>query len=181
MTEVNKSELAKHLGVKPPMVTKHIKSGTLDKCFTPNGKKLYLEKAVQAIALSQKKDSKKIVEVMTPQDVKDDENLFTDDANEQLQALIDSAQSPSQKVQIIKDFWVGKINRQKFLEAEGELLSVHDAKVAIDAILTPLNQHMNDMGNNLKNHFPDIPNEVIEWIDEENNRQKEQLKVKEWD
>jgi len=181
MTEVNKSELAKHLGVKPPMITKHIKAGTLDKCFTPNGKKLYLEKAVQAIALSQKKDSKKIVEVMTPSEIKEDENLFTDNANEELNLLLLNAQSPSQKVQIIKDFWIGKINRQKFLEAEGELLPVHDAKVAIDTILTPLNQHMNDMGNNLKNHFPDIPNEVIEWIDEENNRQKEQLRVKEWD
>ena len=57
MVEVNKSELAAQLGVKPSMVSKHVKSGVLDGCYTPNGKKLYLEKAIQAIALSRKKGS----------------------------------------------------------------------------------------------------------------------------
>ena len=57
MIEVNKSQLAAQLGVKPSMVTKHVKSGVLDGCYTPNGKKLYLEKAIQAISLSRKRGS----------------------------------------------------------------------------------------------------------------------------
>ncbi len=181
MTEVNKAELAKHLGVSPPMVSKYVKSGILDKCFTPNGKKIYLEKAVRAIALSKKRDTTQIVNVATPNEIKEDEQIFNEESNGELEALLADAQSPSQKVQIIKDFWTGKINRQKFLEAEGELISVQDAKAAIDAILTPLNKYLDDMGNNLKNHFPDLNDDVIEWIDESNNRQKEQLRVKEWE
>lgn len=181
MTEVNKAELAKHLGVSSPMVSKYVRAGILDKCFTPNGKKIYLEKALKAIALSRKKDTNKIVNVITPEDVKENKQIFNEESNIELEALLADAQSPSQKVQIVKDFWVGKINRQKFLEAEGELISVQDAKAAIDAILTPLNKYLDDMGNNLKNHFPDLDDEVIEWIDETNNRQKEQLRIKEWD
>lgn len=181
MAEVSKSELAKYLGVSQAMVSKHVKSGILDKCFSPNGKKLILEKAIQAIALSKTKDTTLLVKSTIPNEIKNNESLDNKETQNELVALLKDAQSPSQKVQIIKDFWIGKINRQKFLENEGELITVQDAKVAIDALLSPLNQYMNDQGNHLKNNFPDLPNEVVEWIDDENNRQKEQLRVIKWD
>ena len=181
MTEVNKSQLAKHLGVKPPMVTKHIKSGILDKCFTRNGKKLILEKAVEAIALARKSDSKSVIDVITPSDIKEDTSLFNVQSSDELSKLLKDAQSPSQKVQIIKDYWIGKINRQKFMEAEGELISVPDAKASVETLLTPLNQYLNDQANHLKNNFPDLSSEVVLWITNENNRQKEQLKGYSWD
>lgn len=180
MVEVNKSELAAQLGVKPSMVSKHVKSGVLDGCYTPNGKKLYLEKAIQAIALSRKKGSE---ESDTDTNTLDDipEQIYTAESQGELSKLLLLAKSPSQKVQITKDFWVGKINRQKFLEAEGELISIKDAKVALETLIGPLNQYLNDQGNNLKNNFPNVSAEVMEWIDEENNRQKEQLRVTQWD
>lgn len=180
MVEVNKSELAAQLGVKPSMVSKHVKSGVLDGCYTPNGKKLYLEKAIQAIALSRKKGSE---ESDTATNTLDDipEQIYTAESQGELSKLLLLAKSPSQKVQITKDFWVGKINRQKFLEAEGELISIKDAKVALETLIGPLNQYLNDQGNNLKNNFPNVSGEVMEWIDEENNRQKEQLRVTQWD
>jgi len=180
MVEVNKSELAAQLGVKPSMVSKHVKSGVLDGCYTPNGKKLYLEKAIQAIALSRKKGSEEgEVATNTLDDIP--EQIYTAESQGELSKLLLLAKSPSQKVQITKDFWVGKINRQKFLEAEGELISIKDAKIALETLIGPLNQYLNDQGNNLKNNFPNISVEVMEWIDEENNRQKEQLRVTQWD
>ena len=41
---------------------------------------------------------------------------------EELKILLSEAKSSSQKVQIIKDFWTGKINEQKFLEGEKLLI-----------------------------------------------------------
>lgn len=180
MIEVNKSELAKQLGVSSPMVTKYVKSGVLDECFTPSGKKLYLEKAMQAIAMSKKRGSDEPAEE-TELDKAMSSVVFTEESQGELSALLLLAKSPSQKVSITKDFWLGKLNRQKFLEAEGELISVADAKAAIETILVPLNQYLNDQGNHLKNNFPSLTNEVLSWIDDENNRQKEQLQAKQWD
>lgn len=180
MVEVNKSQLAAQLGVKPSMVTKHVKSGVLDDCFTPNGKKLYLEKALEAISLSRKRGAD-VVEEDKSSKVDDVASVYNDDSKDELEKLLLLAKSPSQKVAITKDFWTGKINRQKFLESEGELISVDDAKVAIEAILVPLNQYLNDQANHLKNSFPYLSSDVMEWIEDENNRQKEQLMVTQWD
>ena len=113
--------------------------------------------------------------------VKEDISIYTDEAKQELEVFLSQEPSPARKVDMIDKFWSGRIRRQKFLEADGELISVPDAKAAIETILAPFNQYLDDMGNNLKNHFPDVPLEVVEWINEENNRQKEQLQVKEWD
>ena len=179
MIEVNKSQLAAQLGVKPSMISKHVKKGVLDDCFTPNGKKLYLEKAVQAIAMSKKKSSD--VVPAEEDDAVMENVIFTEESQEELANLLKLAKSPSQKVTITKDFWLGKINRQKFLEAEGELISVADAKVAIETLLVPLNQYLDDQSSHLKNNFPNLSQELLSWIEAENNRQKEQLKVTQWD
>jgi len=180
MIEVNKSELAAQLGVKPSMVSKHVKSGVLDECYTPNGKKLYLEKAIQAISLSKKRglaDNEKI----DMKDITQDEIIYTPESQDELKNMLLLVKSPSQKVQVTKDFWLGKINRQRFLEAEGELISVRDAKVAVETLLVPLSQYLDDLGNDLKNNFPNITNEVLEWVNAQNNRLKEQLEVTQWD
>lgn len=181
MTEVNKSQLAKHLGVKPSMVTKHVKSGILDKCFTSNGKKLYLERAIEAIAFSRKRDNDKTIKDTVPKNVQNDSSLFNEESSDELKFLLMDSKSPSQKVQIIKDFWLGKINRQKFLESEGELIPVSDAKAAVETLLSPLNQYLDDQANNLKNNFSDLSDEVVKWIVDENNRQKEQLREYIWE
>ena len=184
MQEITKTELAKFINRSGSIITRLANDGVLDDCFTKSGKKLYLEKAIKAIIQAKGIDylDKSIVqEYTTPKEAKENPQVDNTESRTELDDLLELEESPLKQVEIIDKYWSGRLRRQKFLEAEGELLSVHDAKVAIDMILTPLNQHMNDMGNNLKNHFPDIPNEVIEWIDEENNRQKEQLKVKEWE
>jgi len=179
MTEVTKTQLAQNLGVSAAMISKHVKSGVLDGCFVKGGKKLYLEKAIQAIALSKKRDNEAF-EVTVPENYKD-AGLLNGDNEKALKRLLAKAKTPHQKVQITKDFWQGQINRLKFLESEGELISVDDAKKAINELLSPFNQYLDDLGNHLKNHFPDVSKEVVEWINDENNRQKEQLRVKQWE
>ena len=184
MQEVNKTELAKKINKSGAIVTRLISSGILDDCFTPNGKKLYLEKAIKAIIKAKGSDYLSVgtvVENSTPKEIKQNDNIYTDEAREELELFLSQEPSPARKVDMIDKFWSGRIRRQKFLEADGELISVPDAKAAIETVLSPFNQYLDDMGNNLKNHFPDISIEVVEWINEENNRQKEQLQVKEWD
>ena len=184
MEEVNKSQLAKKINKSGAIVTRLISSGILDNCFTANGKKLFLDKSIKAIIKAKGSDYLSIntvVETSTPDTIKQDTNIYTDEAKQELEEFLSKELSPSRKVDMIDKFWSGRIRRQKFLEADGELISVPNAKAAIETILAPFNQYLDDMGNNLKNHFPDVPLEVIEWINEENNRQKEQLQVKEWD
>lgn len=184
MEEVNKSQLAKKINKSGAIVTRLISSGILDNCFTPNGKKLFLDKSIKAIIKAKGSDYLSIgtvVETSTPETIKQDTSIYTDEAKQELEEFLSKESSPARQVDMIDKFWSGRIRRQKFLEADGELIPVTDAKAAIETILSPFNQYLDDMGNNLKNHFPDVPLEVVEWINEENNRQKEQLQVKEWD
>lgn len=129
--------------------------------------------------LSNSEDNKTI-EDFTDADITNDKNLFTNENLKELEEYLKEAKSVSQKVQIIKDFWTGKINKQKYLEGEKELIPMVAVKKAIDLLLTPLNHYLNDQANNLKNHFPELPNEVMEWLGEENNRQKQQLRGYDW-
>ena len=49
-------------------------------------------------------------------------NLYNNENLDELNSLLLTASTSSQKVQIIKDFWTGKINEQKFLEGEKLLI-----------------------------------------------------------
>lgn len=51
-----------------------------------------------------------------------DSELYNQDNLEELKILLSEAKTSSQKVQITKDFWTGKINEQKFLEGEKLLI-----------------------------------------------------------
>ena len=172
MTEVNKGQLATHLGVKAPMITKHVKAGTLDNCFTPDGKKLYLEKAVKAITLGKKRDYRKITETITPTNIQDDKEIYNNETKDELEVLLETAQSSSQKVQIIKDFWVGKINKQKFMVEDSQLLSVADAKAAIESVFTPINAKLDELPIMLKSHFNEVSLEAMRWLADEINQIK---------
>ena len=51
-----------------------------------------------------------------------DTDLYNQENLKELDTLLLNAKTSSQKVQIIKDFWTGKINEQKFLEGEKLLI-----------------------------------------------------------
>lgn len=65
-------------------------------------------------------------------------------------------------------------------QLEGELITVDDAKAAFETLLAPLNKYLDDLGNSIKNHFPDVDDEVVDWVSGEINRQKELLQEYSW-
>lgn len=66
-------------------------------------------------------------------------------------------------------------------QLEGELITVDDAKAAFETLLAPLNKYLDDLGNSIKNHFPDVDDEVVDWVSGEINRQKELLQEYSWE
>ena len=161
-TKVTKSELARHIGKTPQYISKLVRQGLFDRCMTPDGKKIYLEKALEALTKGRKRDF--APPIAPPKKAAEDPAIYNEESIEELNELLAEARSPSQKVQIVKDFWLGKISRQKFLQAEGELISVSDAKAAVEKIFTPFNKALDDLPVNLKAHFPEVSTEAVEWL-----------------
>jgi len=64
----------------------------------------------------------KEIEQVTNKNIKEDDELYNQDNLAELELLLVSATTGNQKVQIIKDFWTGKINQQKYLEGEKLLI-----------------------------------------------------------
>lgn len=64
----------------------------------------------------------KEIEQVTNKNIKEDDELYNQDNVAELETLLLSATTGNQKVQIIKDFWTGKINQQKYLEGEKLLI-----------------------------------------------------------
>jgi hypothetical protein len=61
------------------------------------------------------------IEKATSKNIKDSD-LYNQDNLDELKDLLLTASTGNQKVQIIKDFWTGKINQQKYLEGEKLLI-----------------------------------------------------------
>jgi predicted transcriptional regulator len=177
MTEVTKGELAVHLGVSGAMVSKYVRTGILDKCYTQNGKKLYLEKSIQAIE-SSRKDFKK-EQNHSPQN-SIDPNIYNTENIEELDALLINIENPSQRVQVMKDYWTSRINRQKFLKEEGEIIYINEAKAAVEEIFNPLNKFLDDLPIQLKSHNQDVPLEAVKWLSDEINRMKKFISGYQW-
>ena len=62
-------------------------------------------------------------------------NLYNNENLDELKSLLLTASTSSQKVQIIKDFWTGKINEQKFLEGEKLLMPKEEIIKDVQRIL----------------------------------------------
>ena len=173
LKKVTKSELAREIGKTPQYISKLVRQGLFDKCMAPDGKKIYLNKALEA--LSKGRRGKFDHNVITPSSIKNDGQIYNADSLEELDLLLLDAKSPSQKVQIVKDFWLGKINRQKFLQNERELIPIHDAKATIEILFSPLSKKLDNLHIDLKARFTDVPLDAIEWISDEINSMKQSL------
>ncbi len=148
---VNKKELAQALGVSAPYISKVVKQGRFDNCFTPDGKRLYLDKAISAYQKSMSRSNR--AEKAAPK--KDDGSVYNSANIEELDSLLKEEPSPLKQVQIVNQFWQGKTRRLDFLEAEGELIPVDDAKAAVDAVFTPINNDLDELPVSLRARFPD--------------------------
>lgn len=184
MEAITKAELARRVGVNRSMIAKYVKSGLLDECYTDDGKKVFYELAKEVIDKSRQKPKSKHRKKDIEKQQKQEEFIqrqkeyaeynphIKDQDPEDLVLLLLDSQSPSQTVQIKKDYWIGRTNRQKFLQAEGDLLTVEDAKAILEKVATPINQAMDDLPTDLKARFIDVDDDAIEWLSERINEIK---------
>ena len=147
---ITKTALAQANGVSAAYISKLVKKGVFDSCLE-QGKLLrdlalqtYLEikdpsRESQREANRTKKIShgkklnlknKEVEEINEldnnisnhTQKIVFDTDLYNQENLKELNTLLSTAKTSSQKVQIIKDLWTGKINEQKFLEGEKLLI-----------------------------------------------------------
>lgn len=149
---ITKTDLAKANGVSAAYISKLVKKGLFDRCLDGKklkrdcALKTYLDikdpsrdnqreanrnskispakKAAAKKAAIKKAPVKKVVpeiEDNTSEDIKDT-GLYNQDNLADLEVLLFGAVTSAQKVNVIKDFWTGKINEQKFLEGQKLLI-----------------------------------------------------------
>jgi len=126
---VTYSELANKLNKSRAYISKLKKKGVFDDCV--NGKKIDYDCAIEAIK-NNVKDFKKVdvKKLANKNTIKENlpKNLpkelpITDEMMEELENLLLDVSNPSQKVAIIKDFWIGKINQLKYEVEKGKYYS----------------------------------------------------------
>lgn len=144
---ITKIDLAKANGVSAAYISKLVKKGVFDKCL--DGKKLRRDCALKTyldikdptrdnqreanrsskLPTAKKTTIKKVpvkkvvieIDKNTSENIKDT-GLYNQDNLADLELLLLGATSSAQKVNVIKDFWTGKINEQKFLEGQKLLI-----------------------------------------------------------
>ncbi|MCD6432951.1 MAG: hypothetical protein J7L21_02825 [Sulfurimonas sp.] len=180
MTEVNKGELAKHIGKSAAIVSRLINNGIMNDCFTPSGKKIYLEKALKAITLAKGNDYLGL-EIITNDKIKNNSSVYNAESITELEDLLRLEKSPSRKIEMMDKFWAYKIKKQKFKQEEGELITVDDAKATIEVLFSPLDRKLNDLHIDLKSRFAEIPIDAIEWLSDYINDMKKSISEYEWE
>jgi transcriptional regulator with XRE-family HTH domain len=128
MKLVTQAELARELKVSKPYISKLVKKGIFNNCF--DGKKLKLDCGKKAYEENRKifvretklEKVKKEVIKETPIEIKHDKELFNNQNLETLAELLLNVDNPALKVQIIKEYWVGKLNELKFLKEKNKLI-----------------------------------------------------------
>lgn len=144
---ITKTDLAKANGVSAAYISKLVKKGLFDRCL--DGKKLKRDCALKTyldikdptrdnqreanrnlkLPPAKKTSTKKApvkktvseIEDNTSEDIKDTV-LYNQDNLADLKVLLTGAFTSAQKVNVVKDFWTGKINEQKFLEGQKLLI-----------------------------------------------------------
>lgn len=186
---VNKSTFAKAVNVTPASITKAVRKGVLNSCLSDDGKSIHLEngkKIYKHYSSATKNHSKKQVinkspKNTSPQDTKIAQMIENSENIEELKELLeDEDMPPLMKVQTIRGFWESKISQKKAELLEDDTIYIKEAKAALESILSPFNQFLDDLPNNLKNHFPEIDYNAIDWMSNEINRQKEELGRNQW-
>jgi phage terminase Nu1 subunit (DNA packaging protein) len=159
---VNKAEFSREVGVSYSTVMNMTKKGIFDKCFTKDGKKLYLDCALKAYhgrnVLSYPRNiTMKASETIEPV-------VYNTDSEDELAKLLLNVDDPYTRTRITNQFWDAKARRLKFLEAEGELIPLDEAKLAVSAVMVPFNKDLDDLPIQLKGHFPEVSQEAVDWL-----------------
>lgn len=114
---------------------------------------------------------------LSPPNEDETAELFTANNIEELQELLDLEMSPSKKIDMMDKFWSYKIRQQKFMELEGELITISDAKAVINQVFAPISTALDSTPMQLKATFNDIPIEAVEWLSDRMNMIKNEAKA----
>ena len=174
---VSRNQLAKELGVSQPYISRIVKEGRFDDCLTPDGKRLYLAKALAKYDKTSQKARKKPQKVKKTTQKGDlldgetitihqdgDAEVYNTDNKEQLKALLRETESPMHRAQIESTFWHAKTRQLAFLEKERDLIPITDVKTAVDSIFSPINRQLDDLPVQFKGNFPEVSEEAVQWL-----------------
>jgi len=101
--------------------------------------------------------------------------LTDEDMPIELVELLSEIVDPSKALHISKEFWTAKIQKQKFLKENRDLISVGDAKAVIEMFLSPISSRLDTLHIELKSHFPDTTPEAVAWLSTQINDMKESM------
>jgi len=108
--------------------------------------------------------------------------ILTDaDMPSELVELLSEIVDPSKALHISKEFWTAKIQKQKFLKEQGDLISLGDAKAVIDMLFSPMSARLDSLHVELKGRFPSVSIEATEWLGNEINNMKQMLQDHKWE
>jgi hypothetical protein len=138
---------------------KRVKSGLVKFHYKTNSKKKFYKLHEVAKAYNIKLNE---IEDSTPEEIKEDEDIFTPENLEQLNKLLKDADTPMVKVSIIDTFWAGKIKEAKYKEQIRELIPMHEALGVIQVGITNFKTKMYEIPHQLKARFPDATAEMID-------------------
>jgi hypothetical protein len=108
--------------------------------------------------------------------------ILTDtDMPSELVELLSEIVDPGKALSISKEFWTAKIQKQKFLKEQGDLISLGDAKAVIDMLFSPMSARLDSLHVELKGRFPSVSIEATEWLGNEINNMKQMLQDHKWE
>ena len=134
MELIRKKALAEIVGVTPAYITKLIKKGVFDKCLKDN-------QLLKDCALKAYYNFKKQI-------VQNDSNSNIN-YDDELKELLADVTNPQQKVQIIKDFWVAKLNEFKYESEKGKYYLKEDIDKKAKQIITITKNKFLALGNKI--------------------------------
>ena len=146
--------------VKKGVVPYHTKPGRKRKLF-------YYEEAKKALIDNQNPahDGRREEELSLTQEELDFMNhSMPKDMPDELRKLLKDVSDPLKRVKISKEFWASKRQEISYQLEASEVITVSDAKVVVEMILTPLNTKLDDLPMSLRNRFDTVPTEAIEWL-----------------
>jgi hypothetical protein len=102
------------------------------------------------------------IESNTPVAVKENKEIFTSENLDELNQLLNEADTPMVRVSIIDTFWAGKIKEAKYKEAIRELIPLHEAVGVVQVATTNFKTKMYEIPQQMKAHFPDMGIEMVD-------------------
>ena len=107
--------------------------------------------------------------------------LSAQEVPDDLRALLDDAATSKDKAQIVNYYWTGKKNRLQYEKEKRNLIEMNEAKGVIEKLFMPIDKKLNDLPIDLKNRFPNIHSDAIEYLSDSINNMKLSLQEYQWE